>query len=321
MINISKLDYYYEKTSYKYFFKKNTEKIQALSNISFSIKEGEIVAIVGKNGAGKTTLIKIMTGLISTEEKVEVLGYKPSDKNKNYLNQIGFVFGHKSQLIWDLPPQYSLLLQKEIYGVSTQEFKERLNSYTTLFEVDHLIDKPVKRLSLGERVKFEIICSLIYNPKILFLDEPTLGLDLVSQESLYKVLESLNKEKKITIILTSHNTNDLDRLATRILFLSDKTIKYDESKEEFLNLFSNEKYFKVKVQGEFVCKYDYIKLEKDYYKISTKDTFQEIVLYLSKFNEILEIEKENENLNSILYKLMKNSEKDSLENNKILSNN
>ncbi|WP_156413094.1 ATP-binding cassette domain-containing protein, partial [Oceanivirga salmonicida] len=187
MIEIENLKFYYKtyekKTGFMStihdFFKRKYIKKQALNIDELNIKEGEIVGILGPNGAGKTTLIKILSGILEEKSgKVICDNFRPYNKNKEFLKNIGVVMGQKSQLIWDLPSIETLKLLKEIYNISKEDFDTRLDYFIELFNLKEKINVPVRKLSLGERRKFEIICSLIHNPKILFLDEPTIGLDI-----------------------------------------------------------------------------------------------------------------------------------------------
>lgn len=224
--------------SLKDFFHREYDYIKAIDGIDFEINEGEFVGLLGANGAGKTTLIKILTGILSANSgQVICDGFNPYNKQKEYLKNIGVVLGQKSQLIWDLPASETLEMLKVIYNIDSNDYNKRLNQLCELLNVTHKLNIPVRKLSLGERIKFEIICSLIHSPKILFLDEPTIGLDITSQKSIRQFLKEINKNEKVTIILTSHYMNDIEIMCDRVIVLSEGKIlddlRIDKLKEKY----------------------------------------------------------------------------------------
>ena len=228
MIKISNLKYKYKTyhkgsgflNNIKDFFNRKYEFVDALDIESLNIEKGEIVGLLGPNGAGKTTLIKIMTGILSVKNG-DILcdNYIPYNKEKQDLKEIGVVIGQKSQLIWDLPSIDTLEMLKNIYEINDEKFKKRLEKLMELLNLKDKINVPVRKLSLGERLKFELICSLIHKPKILFLDEPTIGVDIVSQKAIHEFLLKLNEEEQTTIVLTSHNMKDIEALCKRIVVI------------------------------------------------------------------------------------------------------
>lgn len=194
----------------KSLFHREKVIVKAVSGVSFEIEEGQIVGILGKNGAGKSTLIKMMTGVLkSSYGKIDIMSYKPFQYRKKYVAYIGAVFGQKSQLIWDIPPVDSFYLNKAIYVIPDKEFEERLDMLVNLFEVKDIITKPTRVLSLGERMKCEFIMAMLHNPKIVFLDEPTIGLDLLAKDKIRDFIQEMNK-KGVTFILTTHDLDDID---------------------------------------------------------------------------------------------------------------
>ncbi|WP_348638806.1 ABC transporter ATP-binding protein [Parachlamydia acanthamoebae] len=222
--------------SVKDFFIREKIKKQALNNISFSIAEGEVIGLLGPNGAGKTTLLKILSGLIHPSSgTVSVLSKIPYQKDRNYLLQIGVVMGQKSQLLWDIPAIDTLNIISEIYQIRKEEFKKRLKQFIEMLSIHELLDTPVRHLSLGERMKFELIASLIHQPKVLFLDEPTIGLDLVSQRVIRDFLHRINQAFKTTIIITSHYMKDIEVLAQRVMVIKKGSICYDGSIQSLKN--------------------------------------------------------------------------------------
>lgn len=220
----------------KGFFKREMELKQALNPTTLTIEGGQIVGLVGANGAGKTTLLKILSGLIyPTSGEVEVLGYKPYERKSEFLRQISILLGQKAQLWWDLPAADSFNLLAHIYGLDLQQAKK---DYTELADRLSCLDQlyiQLRRLSLGERMKMEIIGSLLHKPKVLFLDEPTIGLDVLAQNTIRKFLNEYVEAHRPTIILTSHYMDDISRLADRLLLISQGSIVYDGSVEGFVN--------------------------------------------------------------------------------------
>lgn len=214
--------------SLKSLFIRKYEKVLAVDNISFNIDEGELVGFIGPNGAGKTTTLKCLSGLLyPTSGKISVLGFTPHERKKEFLSKISFVMGQKNQLWWDLPAIDSFLLQKEIYDIEEAEFKKILFDLTQLLNIEDLLKVPVKKLSLGQRMKMELTASLLHTPKVLFLDEPTIGLDIVMQKNLRDFIKEYNKKYKSTIILTSHYMGDVEELSKRIIIINHGKILYD----------------------------------------------------------------------------------------------
>lgn len=222
--------------SIKGFWNRQYQHKTALAPTSIKIEEGKIVGLVGANGAGKTTLLKLLSGLIvpSTGE-AKVLGYSPWERDYDYLRQISILLGQKNQLWWDISPVDSYALLARIYDLEPAEARRRVDMLATMMDCTHVLNTQLRRLSLGERMKMEIIGALLHEPRVLFLDEPTIGLDIVAQEKIREFLASYVKEKKPTIILTSHYMDDISRLADRLLLISKGHIVYDGSVNEFTN--------------------------------------------------------------------------------------
>ncbi|MBI2012460.1 ATP-binding cassette domain-containing protein [Candidatus Curtissbacteria bacterium] len=191
--------------TFKSLFHRTYEEVKAVNDISFQIDEGELVGFIGPNGAGKTTTLKCLSGLLyPTSGDISVLGFKPSERKNQFLAQIAFVMGQKNQLWWDLPPMETFLLNREIYELDDKAFKKNLKELVDLLEIGDLVNVPVKKMSLGQRMKCELVASLIHQPKVLFLDEPTIGLDILMQKKLRDFIAQYNKKHRATIILTSH---------------------------------------------------------------------------------------------------------------------
>lgn len=220
------------------FFRKFKDKI-ALQNASFSIGDNELVGFIGPNGAGKTTTLKILAGILyPTSGSVSVLGTVPFEKNHTFLRQIAFIMGQRNQLIWDLPARDTFILQKEIYSIKDNLYKKQVEVLGGLLKCDHLFDKPVKTLSMGERMKMELISGLLHKPHLIFFDEPTIGLDIFSQEIIRNFIKSYQSESKATIILTSHYLEDVKQLAKRLIIINKGSIVYDGSMGNIIEQYS-----------------------------------------------------------------------------------
>jgi ABC-2 type transport system ATP-binding protein len=227
----------------KGLFNRKYETKLAVNDISFTIQEGELVGFLGANGAGKTTTLKILSGLLyPTSGKVEVLGYKPYERKNEFRKQFSIVLGQKNQLLWDLPAQDSFLLLKEIYEVPDAQYREQLSYLSELLKVKDKLHVQLRRLSLGERMKMEFIGALLHKPKVLFLDEPTIGLDVVAQLSIREFIKHYNRENKTTIILTSHYMQDIEALCERVMIIDGGKLFFDGALSEIVDKFSSEKF-------------------------------------------------------------------------------
>ncbi len=228
--------------SFKSLVQRKYYDAKAVDNISFSIEEGELVGFIGPNGAGKTTTLKCLSGLLyPTSGEISVLGFKPFDRKKEFLKQISLVMGQKNQLWWDLPPTETFLLNKEIYQVNDRQFKETVEDLSNLLEVHDILSVQVRRLSLGQRMKCELIAALLHRPKVLFLDEPTIGLDVVMQKNLRKFIKEYNKKYNATILLTSHYMGDVEELCPRIIIIDYGKIIYDGSLADIVKKYTQNK--------------------------------------------------------------------------------
>jgi ABC-2 type transport system ATP-binding protein len=209
----------------------------AVNDLSFSIHEGEKVAFIGPNGAGKSTTIKMMTGIIRpTRGEIFVLGKRPAKDRKKLSYEISALFGHASKLWFHLPVKESLQLLAAIYDIPKEVFQRRLKNLVDRFEIGHLLSKPARQLSLGERMRCEIVASFLHAPKVLFLDEPTIGLDLLAKTGIRDLLCKSSKEEGITLILTSHDTSDIETVCDRVIMLHQGKILFDDPLEKLKNL-------------------------------------------------------------------------------------
>ncbi len=228
------------------FFARRYKTTLAINNISFSIGENELVGFVGPNGAGKTTTMKILSGILyPTKGKVSVLGFEPFAKQKEFLTQIAFIMGQKNQLLWDLPVEDSFLLNKEIYEIDDASYKKRLGELVELLDCRKFLNQPAKTLSLGQRMRAELINALIHNPRVLFLDEPTIGLDVFGQAIIVEFIKEYQQRYKSTIILTSHNMKDIQKLAKRVLLIDQGKIIFDGKLDQLIDKFSQQKLLKI----------------------------------------------------------------------------
>lgn len=204
------------------------KNIVAVNDVTFNVEERELVGFIGKNGAGKTTTLKCLSGLLVPDSgEIEVLGYTPSERRYDFLQKISMVMGNRSQLWWELPANETFLLNKEIYQIDDFKYKSILNEMVRRLDAKELLDIPVRKLSLGERMKCELILSLLHTPELLFLDEPTLGLDIISQKNLRDFLAEYHQNYHSTIILTSHNMGDIKDLCKRVIVIDSGFILYD----------------------------------------------------------------------------------------------
>jgi ABC-2 type transport system ATP-binding protein len=222
----------------KALFHREYINVDALQDISFSINEGEIVGYIGPNGAGKSTTIKVMCGILVPDHGTcSIMGYTPWKERVEYVKNIGVVFGQRSQLWWDVPVMDSFELLQDIYNIPNPHYKANLSLLIETLDLNSIIYTPVRQLSLGQRMRCEIAASLLHDPKILFLDEPTIGLDAVSKIAVRQFIKTINKEKGVTVILTTHDMNDIEALANRILLIGNGRLLYQGNLNELRNRF------------------------------------------------------------------------------------
>lgn len=220
----------------------------AVNNVSFEIEEGEVVGFLGPNGAGKTTTLKMLSGILyPTSGKATVMGYVPWERKKEFKMNFSIVMGQKNQLWWDLPACESLHLNKYIYELDNKSFQNTLDELVELLDVKDLLNVQVRRLSLGERMKLEIIAALIHKPKVIFLDEPTIGLDIISQKKIREFLKFYNIQTKTTIILTSHYMNDIEDMCKRSIIINQGCVVYDNDLSHVNELFNQTKLIKMQL--------------------------------------------------------------------------
>ncbi len=236
------------KESVKTFFHREKIPVMAVNDISFTAEEGDIIGILGPNGAGKSTTIKMLTGtLYPTSGNINVMGFNPTKNRKSYVRQIGAVFGQKSQLIWDIPPIDSFRMNKAIYGVPNQDYEERIEVMSKLFGVEDYITRPTRVLSLGERMKCEFIMAMLHQPKVVFLDEPTIGLDVIAKQRIREFIREMNR-RGTTFILTTHDLEDVEQLAKNIVIINYGEKVFDASIENLRKVLGAKKIVQLVLQ-------------------------------------------------------------------------
>ena len=305
------------KGSIKSFIKPKYNIIKAVKNISFSVEKGEMIAFIGPNGAGKSTSIKMMTGILFPNGgKIDVLGLDPTKDRKKLAYEIGCVFGQKEQLWTHLTPYDNFKFFGAIYDIPESVVEQKIDEMRELFELDEFINTPVRNLSLGQRIRCEIVASLIHEPKILFLDEPTIGLDPVVKEKIRTLIKRMNKEFKTTIVLTSHDVSDIEKLCKRVIIVNKGQIVLDDTMENLKYHYLNKKIIDVKmkekvnleeVDGITILKdKDYnLKLEVDLKKKTIADAIK-----LLNTDNMIDINISNVPLEDIISEIYKDGEKE-----------
>ena len=216
------------KGAFRDLFTRNYKIVPAVNDISFSVKQGEMVGYIGENGAGKSTTIKMLTGILTpTSGRIMVNGMNPHQERERFVQTIGVVFGQRSQLWWDIAVQESFRLLKKVYKVSDAHYNEHMNHVIKTLDIEPLLDKPVRKLSLGQRMRCELAAALIHNPPLLFLDEPTIGLDVLVKLKIREFLKEINEKYNTTILLTTHDLSDIEALCERVVMLDEGNIIYD----------------------------------------------------------------------------------------------
>lgn len=231
-------------------FRRQHDEVFAVRGVSFEIEQGEMVAFLGPNGAGKTTTLKLLSGLIyPSGGTASVLGFTPWKRENAYRRRFSLIMGQKNQLWWDLPAQESFRLHKEIYRIDEADFRTRLDELTGLLEVRKLVGRPVRELSLGERMRMELIAALLHSPEVLYLDEPTIGLDVVSQRKVQEFLRYYQRERQITVLLTSHYMKDVEALCRRAVIIDGGRVRHDGPLADIIDRFSTTKVIDIQFGG------------------------------------------------------------------------
>lgn len=250
------------KGSIKDLFSRNYKTVRAVDDISMSIEQGEIVGYLGPNGAGKSTTIKMMTGVLEpTSGEILVGGNVPYKNRTRNAQEIGVVFGQRSQLWWALPLVESFRLLKDIYRISDENYESMLGLYQSLVDIRPLLHKPVRQMSLGQRTLSDILAAFLHDPKIVFLDEPTIGLDVSMKAKIRTLIHALNKEKKTTVILTTHDMGDVDALCRRIVIIDKGKMLYDNDIEHLKGFFGSYRTLKIRMDGDLEKQSEIIRKE------------------------------------------------------------
>jgi len=240
------------KESFKSLFHPVYKEVKAVQDISFSVEKGEVLAFIGPNGAGKSTTIKMMTGILfPSGGEVSVLGMTPWKSRKKLAYKIGSVFGQKSQMWFHLPPEDSFELMADIYELDKTDYRNRLRQLVKRFQLEEIMHQPVRKLSLGQRIRCEIAVSLIHNPQILFLDEPTIGLDVVVKNQIRDLIKDLNKNNDLTVFLTSHDVGDIEKLCRRVIVIDNGKLILHSSVNELKHEYLNTKILSLKLEDEY----------------------------------------------------------------------
>lgn len=303
MIEVKELtkDYHIRKGLFKPF-----NIVNAVKGVSFSINQGEKIGLIGLNGAGKSTLMKMMSGVLKpTSGRIRVNGFVPYKRENSFLKSIGVVMGQKSILLYDIPVKDSLKYYKEVYGIDDKTFKERLNYYNEILNLKELYETPVRKLSFGQRMRCELCASLLHNPKVIFLDEPTIGLDIVVKNEILSFLGYLNKNSNTTICLTTHNIDEIEKLCSRLIIVDKGQIVFDGDKRLFNNVKSDKI---IRFKNENNISIDYLESisKKVIYGdeielVVLADRVNEIVSFLVK-NSVSDINISDESLEDLLIK-------------------
>ncbi len=299
------------KAALKSFFKREYKIVDAVKDVSFEIEKGEIVGYIGPNGAGKSTTIKMLSGILKpTAGNIIIDGLNPFKDRRNYVSKIGVVFGQRSQLAWDIPAEDTFDLLRDIYKINNNEYQKTKEELVNLLDIKDIIKQPVRSLSLGQRMRCEIAASLLHKPEILFLDEPTIGLDTTSKKIVREFIKKINKQQKVTIILTTHDMFDIDALAKRIILIGRGKILYDGTLNNLKRKYGSYKNVTVNTKENIkitklngVIKKEKINGGYNFIIDSNILTISKFVNYLSKNYYIEDIDIDNENIDDMILKL------------------
>ncbi|MBU0648239.1 ATP-binding cassette domain-containing protein [Patescibacteria group bacterium] len=280
--------------SVKGLFSAKKQYVKAVSGITFDIERGELIGFLGPNGAGKTTTLKMLSGILyPTSGSAQVLGYYPWDHQDEYKRQIAMVMGQKSQLWWDLPAIETFLLNRDIYEIPEKRFRKNLDDLSSMLNIDKKLEVPVRKLSLGQRMKCELIAALLHDPKVVFLDEPTIGLDVTSQKAVRNFIKEYNQNKNAIIILTSHYMEDVKELCKRVIIINQGEKIYDDSYSGLVKKYAQDKQialvFDKKVLKKDLLKYGKI-LEFDKYRAVISVPRSDVKIVLGKVVKELPID-------------------------------
>lgn len=304
------------KGSLKDLFSRDYKIVRAVDNISMDIEQGEIIGYLGPNGAGKSTTIKMMTGVLEpTSGEILVGGNIPYQNRTKNAQEIGVVFGQRSQLWWALPLIESFKLLKDIYQISDSDYKSMIHLYQSLVDIEPLLHKPVRQMSLGQRTLSDILAAFLHNPKIVFLDEPTIGLDVSMKSKIRILINALNKEKNTTVILTTHDMGDVDALCQRIVIIDKGKMLYNNDIEHLKGFFGSYRTLKIRIDGDLKQQAEVIQKELPDFSVSTdeewlsilvdeeKSKVMEVLNHLQKSHEIRDMQLEEISTEEVIKKI------------------
>ncbi len=318
--NLTKIYRTFDDVSFRTFFRRNVKEVEALDNVSFSINSNEFVGLIGVNGAGKSTTIKILTGILEpTSGEASVLGHIPTKFREVNNYKISAVFGQRCQLRWDIPAFESYKLLKEIYRVEERDFNDRLEYFSNLLDIGEIMNRPVRTLSLGEKMRVELCSAFLHNPEIVFLDEPTIGLDIFSKEAILNFLKEIKKENKISLILTTHDMSNIEEVCERILILDKGKIIMDGPKEVIMSSFEIGSQILFTMKDENIMIPENIKrlsfqISKNSLVISNvpKNSVPQVVTEIFGTNSLAEVEIKDPDFEDIVKQIYIKSRKDIL---------
>lgn len=304
------------KGSLKDLFSRDYKIVRAVDNISMDIEQGEIVGYLGPNGAGKSTTIKMMTGVLEpTSGEILVSGNIPYQNRAKNAQEIGVVFGQRSQLWWALPLIESFKLLKDIYQINNSDYESMMHLYQSLVDIEPLLHKPVRQMSLGQRTLSDILAAFLHNPKIVFLDEPTIGLDVSMKSKIRILINALNKEKNTTVILTTHDMGDVDALCQRIVIIDKGKMLYNNDIEHLKGFFGSYRTLKIRMDGDLKQKAEMIQKELPDFSVSAgeewisvlvdeeKSKVMEVLNQLQKSHEIRDMQLEEISTEDVIKKI------------------
>ena len=308
--------------SIKDLFSRDYKIIRAVDNISMSIEQGEIVGYLGPNGAGKSTTIKMMTGVLEpTSGDILVDGNIPYKNRTKNAQEIGVVFGQRSQLWWALPLIESFNILKDIYQIPDKDYNEMLKLYQSLVDIEKILHKPVRQMSLGQRTLSDILAAFLHDPKIVFLDEPTIGLDVSMKAKIRDLIKSLNKEKKTTVILTTHDMGDVDALCQRVVIIDKGKILYDKEIECLKSLYGLYRTLKIRMDGDLKSQLEIIRKQLPDFSVTADEEWISVLVdeektkvldvldFLQRKNNIRDMKLEEISTEEVIKKIYEDGEK------------